>query len=228
MNYFTKSILKDLAIGIGGCLLAILVIAGITIKLFDSRVLTQKGGYKKAIVRLHDTETGRFFCSATIISDHLALTAAHCVVRQSPFGIYVLQKVDIRTADLPDQPGTPGLFVKGNPNTDYVLLSGDFTTYSKMKIISDTADIIKAVQNDHLIVCGFPAGGKLLCVPFYNANFENFKLRGDSFLYPGMSGGPCIDTDTGNVIANNFAVDGADSFVNPLIEIWKVLEVTEQ
>jgi secreted trypsin-like serine protease len=46
-----------------------------------------------AIVRLHDAETGRFFCSGSVISDKYVLTASHCVVREGLFSLTPVERV---------------------------------------------------------------------------------------------------------------------------------------
>ena len=183
---------------------------------------------EKAVVRLHDMETGRFFCSATIISDTLAITARHCVIRQGPLGLYTVINVDVRSYEQRLQVGTRATVISADSHTDYALLMGDFKAFNKMKVISSTMEIYNAVKNDHLIVCGYPAGGELICIPLKNARFSDFKVIGDSFLYPGMSGGPCIDLDKNVIVGTNFGVDKEESFINPLIEMWTVLGVTQR
>src|ERR1700686_2869913 len=78
-----------------------------------------------AIVRL-TTSTGRTFCSGTVISDKLIITAGHCVVEENLLGQAALRgEVGIRTDENVE------LGVKAHPfyatsQLDQGLMRGDF------------------------------------------------------------------------------------------------------
>ncbi len=176
-----------------------------------------------AIVRLHDVATGRFFCSGTVISDELILTAAHCVVRESFFGAEVVEQVEVRAED-----GAPlGLIAKlvnANPRQDVALLSGQFKLFDKMPVeIRPQAIEDSFLHSRHLKACGYPADGALVCTTVSSVKHMNFDFSADGFLYPGMSGGPVIDEDTGAIIAVNTAVFESRIYLSPTEELFNQL-----
>lgn len=176
-----------------------------------------------SIVRLHDVETGRFFCSGVVISDTLILTAAHCVVRESFFGVDVIRRVEIRTLD-----GKPlGLYAElqaANPRQDVALLTGSFDAFDKQEVETNPQAIEDSfLHSRHLKACGYPAGGLLTCSAITKASHMNFGFTADGWLYPGMSGGPVIDEETGKVIGVNTAVADTRVYLSPTVELFNQL-----
>lgn len=176
-----------------------------------------------SIVRLHDVSTGRFFCSGVVISKTEILTAAHCVVRESFFGADIVRRVEIRSID-----GQPlGLFaelINANPRQDVALLSGTFDVFDHMNVETRPQAIENSfLHSSHLKACGYPAGGALVCSTISRAKHMNFGFTADGWLYPGMSGGPVIDEDTGLVIAVNTAVADDRVYLSPTVELYNQL-----
>lgn len=180
------------------------------------------------IIRLYGP-TGFFTCSGTVISKTIIVTAAHCL--GGPGGFTPI--LEVRAAD--EKPrGILGLVAGANPNSDLAVIRGNFQDFENKRLIINTNEIIRIFQSPtkHLITCGYPHGGDLTCVPLLNPKQYLFQFTGSGFLYPGMSGGPVIDTDTGSIIAVNTAVmenehlDATLVLVSPTIEIFHDTETT--
>lgn len=176
-----------------------------------------------SIVRLHDAETGRFFCSGVVISDVQILTAAHCIVRDSLFGLEVVKKVEIRAVN-DTAMGLYAEVVAANPRQDVAMLSGNFSLFDHMSVeIKPQALEDSYLKSKHLKACGYPAGGALVCTQVKNVKHQLFGFSADGFLYPGMSGGPVIDEETGMVIGVNTAVFESRIYLSPTEELYQLL-----
>lgn len=178
-----------------------------------------------SIVRLHDVETGRFFCSGVVIADHLILTAAHCVVREGFFGIgvEVVRKVEIRAANGVSL-GIYADLLNANPRQDVALLDGNFSLFDKKEVEINPNKLEQSfLHSKHLRACGYPDAGSLACSAVSNVSHMNFGFTADGFLYPGMSGGPVIDEETGKVIAVNTAVIESKIYLSPTVELFNQL-----
>lgn len=200
-----------------------LMLAGCSLLLQPVEVTPPNKRLDTSIVRLHDSDTGDFFCSGTVISDTQILTAAHCVIRETMFGAYLLKTVEIRTQDGQSM----GLTVKvraANPRQDVAILEGDFKLFDKRSIeIQPNALEDSYLKSSKIIACGYPAGGKLVCTTVKHVKHQLFGFSADGFLYPGMSGGPVIDVETGKVIGVNTAVLENRIYLSPLPELFKQL-----
>lgn len=179
-----------------------------------------------SIIRLHDVETGEFFCSGVVISNTRIVTAAHCLVVPGLFGYEVRREVEVR-----DRDNSPGKiiakFESGNPRQDLATLKGNFQKFDQRPIIT-AADTLNRIflSGRNLLACGYPEGGALRCSPFQQRHRTLFFFSGTGYLYPGMSGGPVIDEDTGAVIAVNQAVNEAgEAIVSPLVELFENLGI---
>lgn len=180
-----------------------------------------------SIVRLHDLQ-GRFFCSGVVISESRILTAAHCILRESLFGMEAVPKVEIRTqSNSPRQLyATPEA---DNDREDIAILKGDFRGLQVRPIIVDSAKLNSIFMNpdSKIIACGYPAGGPLRCSHVDQVDRMLFFFSARGWLYPGMSGGPVFD-GSGNVIAVNQAVTEIGRIiVSPLIELFDNLGLNE-
>ncbi len=194
----------------------------------ETKVL-QSRSMDSSIVRLHDASTGRFFCSGVIISTTRMLTAAHCVIRESFFGIAKLESVEIRLQD--NKPINLIATVEAaNPRQDLAVLKGDFRGFDSRPVITNSSVLndIFLNKSSKIVACGFPNAGPLRCSRLINVGRAIFFFAANGFLYPGMSGGPVIDLKTGSVIAVNQAVtEDGRAIVSPLIELFDQLGLNE-
>lgn len=171
------------------------------------------------IIRLHDPAYG-FVCSAVVISDSVALTAAHCVIENwaiTPFP--TLYSVWDSTYSKEVKGVVPVGFDKLR---DVAILNGNFREFVKIKP-DFSGKMQQDLKNTLVKTCGFPAGGELFCNPIvYVSNwFFQMKFTGGQ-LYKGMSGGPVMVQDTlGNwwVIGVNSAVFFDSILIGPIIGI---------
>lgn len=188
------------------------------------KVYRKPGNYP--IVRLHDWESGRFFCSGTIVSDKYLATAAHCV--QDYLGN--MSYIEVR-----DQHGKSfnpiiiALVAGQDQRNDQAMLEGRFQEFDKMRMEHRPKPILNAFfrADNNIILCGYPYGGDLICLPFKNPRQYVFQIQGISSVYPGMSGGPVIDLHTNKVIAVNTAANESHVIVSPLTEIFNVLGIAQ-
>lgn len=165
-------------------------------------------GKHSPMLHLRD-KSGEFFCTGFVVDDHYAITAAHCID----------DKIDsyINIYDVDNKPTGVKAKVGGfYSRLDQGIITADFSKFNKLKINTTEP---KAMYAKLLITCGFPLGQKeVVCTPFLVKGHKDFYIAGvDNALYPGMSGGPGIDPDSGEVVALNSAVDDDLSFVSSLI-----------
>src|ERR1700677_5060183 len=157
-----------------------------------------------SIVRL--VQEGRTFCTGTVVSDDLIITAAHCVLIESPFGMTLRSdEIEIRPNTNVDVDVTAKV-VYATPQMDQAMLMGDFSEFNHRKIITNPEALAKLGKaNKKFVSCGYPLNGDLYC------NDMEFKDRNDFFwavngvLIPGMSGGPTM-LPNGDMVGVNVAV----------------------
>lgn len=183
--------------------------------------------HKRApIVRLHDSATGAFFCSGTIIGPKLLLTAAHCI-QNYIFAPADIPPINIRTADGLNI-GVLATIGGADSRGDIALLVGDFSSFDTMKIETRPEENVKSFDEDRLRACGYPRAGALYCTVYLHIANEGFQRSGTGHLWPGMSGGPVVDLDTNRVIGVNTAVAGAYILVSDIVEIFADLDVPNE
>lgn len=166
------------------------------------------------VVRLVE-DKGSTFCTGTVISAHAILTAAHCVVLESMFGVMgVRRDIEIRPSSNAKL-GVKANVISVRPQMDQAVLTGDFRQFQILPYISDVGTLdSKKTKDSKLTACGYPLGGPLYCTTIYYKDMSLFMWRVKGTLIPGMSGGPVfLSNDT--VVATNVAVEGADSIVSP-------------
>lgn len=173
-----------------------------------------------AIIKL--SKDGRIFCSGSVITDTLVLTAAHCVARYSmmtgteiltDFNIESLEKGDIHMI-------SPSKVIGVNLRQDTALVQGDFRRYSKLKIQTDPNRDILVVQPS-LVSCGFPNGGRIVCYTAKHPYKYIDMIGADGQMYAGMSGGPVMDLNTQVVYAVNHAVGPDIVIFAPIINLFE-------
>jgi S1-C subfamily serine protease len=115
-----------------------------------------------------------------------------------------------------------------NPRQDVAILEGDFRAFAKLAIETDPNAIEASfTQSKRIVACGYPAGGKLNCNQVTSSYFFQFFYRGKAHLYPGQSGGPVFDMETGKIIAVNTAVHEDSVILAPLAELFAQLDLSE-
>lgn len=164
------------------------------------------------------------YCSGTVVDDVHIITAAHCL---TPTDKDILPPtIEIRRADnLPI--GVIAQIQAFDPRTDVGILFGDFTTLMHRTALSGAEDINKAFREHTIVICGYPLAGRFTCSKLTDCKNSNFKFSCKGFAYPGMSGGPVVDSDTGNLVAVTSAVNDDEVILSPLVEVWKDLHVDE-
>jgi hypothetical protein len=174
------------------------------------------------LIRLH-TDKDVFFCSGFVVSKNYAVTAAHCVY------------------DLPKKRPSIKIYDENNKNTDtkvavaasdgqmdFALLVGDFSKFNAVLVDDSMLNITNTIFSKELLACGFPNGGRKSCSIFKPNDPYYFEVSGFGMFYPGMSGGPVIDTSTGQVVGLNSVAIKGGVLVTPLIEIFSALNVRNE
>lgn len=177
---------------------------------------TVKNVKKNAIVRL--VQKDMTFCTGTVISRSTILTAAHCVVMDSPFGaLGYRQDIEIRATD--NYPtGITASVKKIRYQLDQAVLMGDFSKFNTRIVISDVKQLTILRNKGTFTACGYPLGGPFFCGPMFYRKPNGFMWEVDGVLIPGMSGGPVFD-ENGNIIATNDAVMGEYSIISPTYNV---------
>ena len=173
-----------------------------------------------SIVRL--VMNNRTFCSGTVVSENLIITAAHCVLEETPLGLMSRGSIEIRP-DTNQDTGDMGAVTYATPQMDQAMLLGDFKDYKPRRMITEPEKLSDLrLKNTKFISCGFPLNGDLYCNETTFDKPEDFFWDVNGVLIPGMSGGPTMLPD-GTVIAVNVAVHGDKSVISPIYNITKNL-----
>lgn len=172
-----------------------------------------------APIRLH-LPNGSFFCSATVISDRYALTAAHCLVSASQpsdlkFGTSLRKDKFIIKDKTGTDTGIKATVAGVKISQDVGLVIGDFRKFKKNNVDFKPSGLLS--HNGPFYTCGFPGGDGYICIPFKPQGSVSFLIVGTGYLYKGMSGGPVIDTETNEIVAVNSRVLGSGVAVSPLV-----------
>lgn len=202
-------------------LVIIPIIAAATIILGCASTPKSEKNSLHSIVRLHDKESGRFFCSGLVISPSVIITAAHCV-QDRPNDVPTISVQATKASNI----GVDATVLASNGRSDLAMLKGDFRIFSTRAIETDAVVINKLIDSydTKLVACGFPWGGDLVCSPVKAPVRCFFSICASGYLYPGMSGGPVIDLKTGKAIALNTAVDHDGVILSPYINIFDILK----
>jgi hypothetical protein len=221
MKTFMKTILL-LILGAAGYM-GVMLAANLTNIPVNPNMPTKYG----SIVRL--TMNGKTFCSGTVITDYIIVTAAHCVLMETPFGMTLnTNPIEIRPSDNTDI-GVIGYVNFATPQMDQALIVGKFTDFKNRRYITDPMKLqdIGTLFNTKLISCGYPLNGDLYCSNMTYVGPENFSWAVKGILLPGMSGGPTMLPD-GTMVAVNIAVLGEYSLVSPIYNLTKNLVTPEK
>jgi V8-like Glu-specific endopeptidase len=165
----------------------------------------------KPVVRII-METG--FCSAVVISDSYALSAAHCATNM--FGLISKEKFLVQ--DESQTYGVVGEWAAIEKFRDIALIKGDFSKFERMRVDFSGKQQSK-IFNKLVVSCGYPAGGLPYCSVNWLSGNTNFQIqaRGGQ-LQKGQSGGPVID-ENGWVIGVNSAVSDVGIIIGPVLGV---------
>lgn len=168
--------------------------------------------YLSSVIRLKMKNGG--FCSGFVISEHYAISAAHCFKN---FDSSSNDEVEFFDSESKTH-GT--ISVAGvNESIDYAILRGDFKKFLALKV-RNRGDYITGFSGN-FVACGYPAGSKhLTCNPFQYMGSNSFQIGGISNITQGMSGGAVIDMVTGEVLGVIQAVNNNTTYntlLSPLL-----------
>lgn len=190
----------------------------------NKTVVDNKIGRPKlgSVVRL--VREGRTYCSGVVIDPTTIVTAAHCVLINTPFGPWADEDtpIEIRGADNKFR-STYGRLKSASTQIDRAVIKGNFSIYQSSKYISDMAQSVAVRhQGQRMVSCGYPLGGALFCNEMVYIKELAFFMTVKGLLVPGMSGGPTMLPD-GTVIGINSAVEADYSIIAPLynVEMFK-------
>lgn len=169
------------------------------------------------IVRLVSS-TGATYCTGTVVSDSVILTAAHCVVEETPIGPMLrAPSIGIRGDDNADLK-VLAYPLSVSPQLDQARLTGNFSTFQHTPYISDITRLLKIARKDQVFkACGYALGGPLQCNTLLFKDIYTFMWSTKGVLIPGMSGGPVFFGDS--QVAINCAMDGNEAIVSPIYNI---------
>lgn len=220
MKQLLRSIIKGTIIG---------VIVGIALNYYpliedvqfnESELLVPYGSFSfnfktyKSTIRIISEDSA---CSAVVIDDRYALTAAHCVTKS-------LNRIDVdKTFYVFDEDGRATL-ISAKPvalqlSRDVALLMGNFVDFAYAKV--DFMGLDPLEVDDQLISCGFPSAQELVyCVKWRLKGAYDFRhVAQGVVIQRGCSGGPVFNK-FGNVIGVNSAVFGEDFLIGPVVGVF--------
>lgn len=219
-----KRLLKSMLIGLGiGCTL-LYVTSFISsfneIQIDDSEVLLPFGSFSfndklyKPVIRIMSSDGA---CSAVVIDDRYALTAAHCVTNFfNRLDTSIVFSVFDEEGNFTFRSAKP---VAAHLGRDVALLTGDFKNFAYVKV--DFMGIDPLDVGDQLTSCGFPSAQELVyCVRWKLSGSYDFRhLARGVTIQKGCSGGPVLNR-FGNVIGVNSAVSGEDFLIGPVVGVF--------
>lgn len=166
-----------------------------------------------AIVRL--LHKGMFVCSAVIVSEEYALTAAHCISNNGKIshGGYVL-------ANKEETYFAPSIIAFAYGYHDIALLYGNYSAFHR-KAVDWTGQLL---NNKMAKSCGYPQGQTaLLCNDYEILGNKFFFLRGNGHIFQGQSGGPVMVGDI--VIGVNSHVSFSTVMAGPVVGMQEMFRV---
>jgi hypothetical protein len=178
---------------------------------------------REALIRLTNSK-GQHICSAFVVSNRYAITAAHCLDEAS--GILTRKKFkvfDIERKDTGIEVEAVGLVNR----MDMGLVMGDFSGFKKLSLDSPPKGFLGR-ESSVFAACGFPMGDKELCIPQLVGPNIYFMVQVDRPVYPGMSGGPVIDLKDGTVVGIISSTERGGSLMAPIVSIWSAFGIEQK
>lgn len=162
------------------------------------------------IIKLLDHK-GHAFCSGFVVDANYIVTAAHCLNdggKLSKEELGVMDDAGVNT-------NTKAKAVGISSRNDLGLVSGDFSNFKVLKVEFSHFGFLSSAP--FYLMCGFPMGQKnLICNPFFPSSTSGFAVVGAGYIVAGMSGGPVINSVTGEAVAVNSYADEGRVGVFPL------------
>lgn len=152
-------------------------------------------GQKKYTPLVRIRVEGHAHCSGVVISSNYVLTAGHCVAG------YVGKEMEIN----------PGNAIKVaikatgagyDMRRDFGVILGDFSDFSIAKIDAESNGFLKLSSPMAVAGIGFPGGQSKPTIThsMVPVTYFMFSVLTMGQAYPGMSGGPVLNIETGEVI----------------------------
>jgi len=165
-------------------------------------------GVRPSVVKL--AKGGRGYCTAFIIDDNYALTAAHCL--KAGFFNNKLDNDELEIRDASNVLLEKAKAVAFDSMTDVGLIAGNFKMFDKLKVNFYGFTRLPS------FTCGYPMlQNKITCTEFLPTGGDKFFITGPGFLIRGMSGGPVLDRATMTVYGINSAFGTERIYVAPLL-----------
>lgn len=152
-------------------------------------------------------------CSAFVISNEYALTAGHCLNDE---GDLITEDFKVFTAS--NQEAGVAKAASYNGRRDFGVLRGNFKKFKKVSVRKEAPLLME--WSGQFIGCGFVGGSvKPTCEEFKLMGINTFYLVGQMPVFPGMSGGPVVDYQTGEILGVIIAGNSgpANCIITPLI-----------
>lgn len=144
---------------------------------------------KKSVVRI--SILGSSTCSATIINDKQALTAAHCIPSNEEFFMYLISTQKPPMYLVASKLETFPLI--SNERLDAAIIQGNFASLHKADVDLYSAEIFKV---DKAVLCGYPLfSNTLRCDVANRVGNSFFTAKFDIPGLPGQSGGAVFSMD---------------------------------
>lgn len=174
-------------------------------------------GERNSIIRI-DFNDGST-CTGFVISDKLAVSAAHCFLNK--YRIVAQKEFMVRDDKL--EVAIPARLMTISYGPDIAVITGDFSEFNAANIITDGS----VVETQVLIHCGFPYGrNKVECFAGQSKGPYIFQRMSTASLFSGQSGGPTIDAMTGGVVGVNSAM-GNVAYYETLMVLPRLIDGLE-
>lgn len=177
-----------------------------------------------AVARLE--KDGVFRCTAFIISNDYAITAAHCLV--SNFS----KKLDTNDIEIVSEDRTISVTaqaVGSYSSGDLGLIRGEFQNFKKLSIDASVLSVPRALTATQLVSCGYPRGtNRIVCYRQSQCGVYYDFVACQGLLYHGMSGGPLISIDevgSVGVVGVNSALASDSNLFSPLIGLFELFNI---